>query len=187
SRDHRAAREHVITANRLLRDTKIPARRVVTWWRAGRTDVAIDRDARAVRWLEAAERELPVGLADHLRLDILHLLAFAEAARGRFQRASDCLDRAQPFLAEWAHEVLMAQREHLLGHLACIEERWSDAAEHWKTSVALALRVGYRADAMHTLSSLRPLQLHGVVSREEWIDLLRQATTMPYRLGNVSG
>ena len=153
-RDHATAEARLAEAAALLDDTPIPGRRAETLWRIGRLDLALDRDDHAALAFERAAIELPEDVDLHLRLDILHLRAFAEAALGSVERAAFYLAEAAPLVATWGHERLEAQRHHLLGHLAARERRDAEAEEHWRRSYRLALRHGHHLDAIQTLAAL---------------------------------
>lgn len=159
--DAAAAERRLDEAMALLAGCAIPGRRAETLYRRARLALSRGRYGEAARELERAVHELPEGLDLHLRLDLEHLRAFAEAGLGRFERAAFHLEEAEKWLAEWGHEVIEAQREHLLGHLVMLDPRERDptdrilsAEAHWRESFRLSLRNGRLTAAAETLGAL---------------------------------
>ncbi|MEM8932660.1 MAG: hypothetical protein AAGE94_15865, partial [Acidobacteriota bacterium] len=165
-RDHPLETSLLVESGELLVGTAMSGRRAEWLWRQGRLDLALDHDDHAALVLERAAAELPDGLDLHLRLDILHLRAFAEAAVGSFERAAVILAEAEPLLDRWGHELMIAQRHHLLGHLAARADRHKEAETHWRRSYRLSIRHQRHLDAVQTLASLFRLWRRGGV---EWV------------------
>ncbi|MEM8934043.1 MAG: tetratricopeptide repeat protein [Acidobacteriota bacterium] len=147
--------EHLLN---LLENCPIPGRRASALWRLGRHFVAIDEDVQAAEALAEAERELPEDLDLGLRLDIWHLRAFAEAAQKNYDEAARFLDLSAPLMDRWGYKGILAQRLHLLGHLAQLAGHHEEAEACWMQSIELSSQLGRHSDMWQTTAALERLR-----------------------------